>query len=552
MYSIPKGADATSANVNSGISKLSIGEHGLTSLTDYQKLSEQVENVDSFPINYVDIFLKTKDKSLLTEIGKSRFLAKRLKEVIAKNTEPWQPEALLQILKLLKHIPFELSNLVDNDLGYAIKNIKKIAISENNEQITDETTNLIKEWKELQTKQGQVSGKRDSPERSSSTSPPTEHKKVRLAIQKEPPARPKAMADMNFFAPSVSTEPKRFRIVRPVYSVDPTTVKEESNSSVVKSASPSKKTVRFAEKLVEIREYEKNPEEWTSFDGYDENELSVYDESEQTPYYNIPTVDWYHPLELNFNTEQNPSLIIPKHVRTIESAAQDTREKTVLAAIYTSAQHIPSSPGEPDEFPDPNIDTRIIPLEDVNSQPTYNNNNNNSNSNSNNIVAPTPIPQTIHPKMITPATLSAAAAIAAAMDTSYSLSPQINRAPPAPVIQAPVVASVQPEISNHTVEAMLRNNPGIMQSLKNLSFLAAGNTGTMPQTMSYNQPQMYGNINRNNNSRPPPKITKNRGGNRNRGSGGGPNRNFSNRVCNFFASAEGCRNGASCPFSHEK
>ncbi|GAA5800672.1 hypothetical protein HPULCUR_006108 [Helicostylum pulchrum] len=536
-------------------------EHvGLISLTEYQKLSEQVENVESFPIDYVDIFLKTKDKSLLTEIGKSRFLAKRLKEVIAKITDPWQPESILQILKLLKHIPFELSNLVDNDLGHAIKNIKKIAISKNHKQITDETTNLIKEWKELQTKQVQLSGKRDSPERSSSTSPPTEHKKVRLAIQKEPPARPKAMADMNFFAPSVSTEPKRFRIVRPVYSVDPTTtVKEENSSPLIKSASPTKKTVRFAEKLVEIREYEKNPEEWTNFDDCDETELSVYDDSEQTPYYNIPTVDWYHPLELNFNTEQNPSLIIPKHVRTIESAAQDTREKTVLAAIYTSAQHIPSSPGEPGEFPDPNIDTRVIPLEDVNSQPTYNNNNisSSSSSSNNNIVAPTPTPQTIHPEMITPATLSAAAAIAAAMDTSYSSSPQqIHRVPtpappPAPVVQAPIINSVQPEISNHTVEAMLRNNPGIMQSLKKLSFLAAGNTGTMPQTMSYNQPQIYGGNVINRNGRPPAKITKNRGGNRNRG-GGGPNRNFSNRVCNFFASNEGCRNGANCPFSHEK
>lgn len=102
--------------------------------------------------------------------------------------------------------------------------------------------------------------------KASSTSPPTEHKKVRLAIQKEPPARPKAMADMNFFAPSVSTEPKRFRIVRPVYSVDPTAVKEESSSPLIKSVSPTaKKTVRFAEKLFEIREYEKNPEEWTNF-----------------------------------------------------------------------------------------------------------------------------------------------------------------------------------------------------------------------------------------------------------------------------------------------
>lgn len=65
----------------------------------------------------------------------------------------------------MRHVPFELSNLINNDLGHAVKNIKKIAVAVNNKQIVDETTGLIKEWKELQTKQGQSSVKRDCLER---------------------------------------------------------------------------------------------------------------------------------------------------------------------------------------------------------------------------------------------------------------------------------------------------------------------------------------------------------------------------------------------------
>lgn len=191
--------------------------------------------------------------------------------------------------------------MIENELGHAVKDIKKTATALNNDQIINETTDLIKTWKDMQSKQ--LGGKRDSPERcmkktkeniyqvlnkiiqktnpylqnqkASSDSPPAsttgnEHKKIRLAIQKDPPAaRPKAMTDPNFFTSSLASDVK-YRTVRPVYSVSPS--KEDqtpaSSSTVTTTTRPPKKSVTFAENLYEIREYEKNPEEWTSFVSY--------------------------------------------------------------------------------------------------------------------------------------------------------------------------------------------------------------------------------------------------------------------------------------------
>lgn len=103
-----------------------------------------------------------------------------------------------------------------------------------------------------------------------SASPPTpEAKKLKLAIQKEPPVRPKAIADPNFF-PTLG-EQKKYR--RPVYVVDENDNNPAENKAVVPldssttTVSPpsNKKRVTFSDKLVEVREYEKNPEEWSSF-----------------------------------------------------------------------------------------------------------------------------------------------------------------------------------------------------------------------------------------------------------------------------------------------
>lgn len=97
-----------------------------------------------------------------------------------------------------------------------------------------------------------------------------------------------------------------------------------------------------------------------------------------------------------------------------------------------------------------------------------------------------------------------------------------------------------------------------MDSLKKLSFLAAGNTSVIQPTPSYQQP-IYNtnNNNNNNNNMNHDDVNRNNNGFRrnnrgsNRGHGnGGPNRNFSNRVCTFYNSPEGCRNGDNCSFLH--
>ena len=127
-------------------------------------------------------------------------------------------------------------------------------------------------------------------------------KQLKLAIQKEPPARAKAMADPNFFS-NLKEIKKINPNTRPVYHVDrileniSKTEKGESSGNHLNRASvtalnnysdatgvkrtamsemslaskvpdPNRKRVRFKENLVEIREYERNPEEWTSFVSY--------------------------------------------------------------------------------------------------------------------------------------------------------------------------------------------------------------------------------------------------------------------------------------------
>lgn len=88
-----------------------------------------------------------------------------------------------------------------------------------------------------------------------------------MAIQKDPPARPKAMTDPNFFTSSLGGPADvKYRTVRPVYSTGPLKEDEATTTALVsRPPLPTKKSVTFAEKLFEIREYEKNPEEWTSF-----------------------------------------------------------------------------------------------------------------------------------------------------------------------------------------------------------------------------------------------------------------------------------------------
>lgn len=571
---------------------------GFSSVADYQRFLMTADNSNVFLLKYMDKFLNTFNIDTLTFIGRSKFVGKKTKEAIEIMINPWRPDSIKNVLKFLRHIPFELTILIDNDLGYALKNIKKTATSKNDIEIVSMSSKLISEWKELQAKPSNNLGKRDSPERSSASPPTPEAKKLKLAIQKEPPVRPKAIADPNFF-PTLG-EQKKYR--RPVYVVDENDSNPAENKAVVPldssttTVSPpsNKKRVTFSDKLVEVREYEKNPEEWSSFDNQTDELDRFYssqkvNEIELPPkQFNVPSINWYQPRELHFNIEENPSVVIPKLIRTEESASQDRREKLALAAIYTSPQHIPSSPLEPDEVPDPNEDTRFIPLEDVNDGynppqpqpsvpavilPTTN-------------AVPQPVPQTlglappiaqpvVQPvakpvadvNLINPATLNA---LVAAMNNPSIVPQQTYQTAPQPqVVQQPVVQSApvynqasfapqQTEISNSTVESMLKNNPGIMNSLKQLSFLA-GSDLPVAQTQNvnvnyqdFNSSRQYNNNNNKGHNRSAQNHSNNnRGGGRGgRGRGNKLGANSRQSVCAFFKTDEGCRNGDNCPYSH--
>lgn len=87
------------------------------------------------------------------------------------------------------------------------------------------------------------------------------------------------MADPNFL--SSLRESKKYPNTRPIYNVDKilegfgskpgnTTTetspkRPEPGSTAAETNSAKRKRVRFKDNLVEIREYEKNPEEWTNF-----------------------------------------------------------------------------------------------------------------------------------------------------------------------------------------------------------------------------------------------------------------------------------------------
>lgn len=226
----------------------------------------------------------------------------------------------------------------------------------------------------------------------------------------------------------------------------------------------------------------------------------------QNAFMHFPQIAWYTPLELRFDLNSaNSSLNVRSFTQSNEALAQDDREKLALAAIYTSPQHIPPSPAEPDEIPNFNSDgsVPVIPLDDTESLPVLTPATTISSSSS-----PPPPPPPSHlsssavpivqSNLITAANLNAAAAAIAAMKeqssfmipqqqqqqhqqynhpvTSIAAQPTSSTAnyynQPLATARAPQnVASPttppntagmfnQPAISNQTVESMLKNNPG--------------------------------------------------------------------------------------------
>ncbi|KAK4515952.1 uncharacterized protein ATC70_010912 [Mucor velutinosus] len=630
---------------------------GIQSVDDYQKYLSLLKHTEGFNPNVFDPLYKTVDNAVLKSIGESQEFGKVMKQIVDIACSSWNEDLIKAILKTMDYLPLDLDVLIKNSLGFGVKDIKKSGIEKNSTDIVDMTNALIEKWKVLQKKGSlNANGKRNSPDRASSTSPPSStespaRKQIKLAIQKEPPTRPKAMADPNFL--SSLRESKKYPITRPIYNVDkilegfgskpgkPTTEnslkRPESSSTSADADSSKRKRVRFKDNLVEIREYEKNPEEWTNFDTTGANVEHQYGNARdldvkegQIAFMHVPQIAWYTPLELQLDESPSSTLIVRTQIQTDEVLAQDGREKLALAAIYTSPQHIPPSPAEPDETPNPNADgsVPIIPLDDTDSLPM-----NTIPTSSSPVSTLSPprtsvmTPSTLQPNLITPANLSAAAAAIAAMkDTSSFMIPQQSQvqaqqpqytssvvaasppvAPQAHYYNQPYNAALQntaqptaigslgqPKINNQNVNEMLEKNPSILQTLKELSFLATGNMASnannavpqqqipAPPQSAYQPAQPYHPY-----QRPPPSNTqqfqqndwnrsnnngtqnrqqqqqqqqqqlqrkkakaRNQRGRGNRGGSHGQGRNNA-RVCSFYNSPDGCRNGDSCGFLHE-
>ncbi|KAL9539666.1 hypothetical protein MBANPS3_010134 [Mucor bainieri] len=629
---------------------------GIQSVDDYRKYLSLLKHTDDLKPNAFDPLHKTVDSAVLKSIGESQEFGNVIKQIIQTAYSSWNEDLIKALLKALDYIPLDLSVLLRNSLGHGIQKIKKTGIEKNSTEIVELTVALIDKWKMVQKKATlNANGKRNSPDRASSTSPPSSsgspvRKQIKLAIQKEPPTRPKAMADPNFF--SSLKEPKKYPKDRPIYSVDSilegfgnksgkaitesSPKKPEPSSATAAADSPTKKRVRFKDNLVEIREYEKNPEEWTNFDTTGTNVDHQYGNARdldvregKIAFKHLPQIAWYNPPELQFDESPSSPLIVRSHVQTDEVSAQDGREKLALAAIYISPQHIPPSPAEPDETPNPNVDgsVPVIPLDDTELMPVDTIPSSSSppvsipsSSHTSSVMTPS----ALQPNMITTANLTAAAAAIAAMkDTSSFMIPQQSQVqaqqpqytspalPASPPVAprahyyhqpyatapqntaqpAPVGSYGQPKIINQNVNEMLEKNPSILQTLKELSFLAAGDiannpNNVVPQQQVQTQPQAayqtaqpYHPY-----QRPPPSGTqqfqqndwdrnnangvqnhqqqqqqqqrkkqnkvRNMVNKRGRGGSHAPNRN--SRLCNFYNTTEGCRYGDSCTFLHER
>ncbi|KAI8640041.1 hypothetical protein BD408DRAFT_420372 [Parasitella parasitica] len=641
-------------------------EKGIKTVDDYQKYLTILQNTSEFKPSLFEPLFKTLDSVVLNSIGESQEFGKVMKQSMDIACTTWNEAMIKSLLKIMRYLPLNLDVLIKNSLGFGVKNIKKNATEKNSTEIIDLTNSLIEKWKGLQKKSSvNANGKRNSPDRLSSTSPPSSteqpvKKQIKLAIQKEPPSRPKAMADPNFL--SSLRESKKYPNTRPIYNVDKilegfgnkygkTSTASEADTMSLSSFkkrdaedstpgvdSPKKKRVRFKDDLFEIREYEKNPEEWTNFDSNGQNVDHQYGNARdldvkegQNAFIHAPEIAWYTPFKLQFDLDDpNSNLNVRSAIQTNEVLAQDGREKLALAAIYTSPQHIPPSPAEPDEIPDPNSDTSVtvIPLEDTEYSPPSNSGNDPSLSllhsshpvsyssfSSSSVTEPV-----VQPNLLTAANLNAALAAIQEKTSSHLIPQQPQQHYNYPVTNAalqvhepstatfqdqsaaastslqgtaspttpPTIAGMlgQPEISSHTVDNILKNNPSIMNSLKQLSFLTGNNTVNAlppPQAQSQpayqsilpyqsyqqqtppppsNQQQFYHNNNWNHNpnseytndglTQAQRKKNKNRGTKRgNRSSMKGLGRNTRSNVCNFHNTAEGCRRGESCPYLHE-
>ncbi|KAI9481161.1 MAG: hypothetical protein EXX96DRAFT_649690 [Benjaminiella poitrasii] len=585
---------------------------GINSNSELQQYITAIADNSSDISKWFTILFNTTNTDILNSFGKSFEFGKVLQQALVQAANDWNQDLIKLILKALSHIPFDLQVLLRNALGIAVKDIKNTASEKDNTEIYNIAISLMDKWKELKKNLNvNINGKRENTDKSlteENESLPAK-KTIKLAIQKEPPQpKPKSVVNTNFFSSMISepsttttsTSTKKAitpiaattNATRPIYSVDRIleniSKNDKTNEDIEMSpATPpttsttstkSKKRVQFKDDLVEIREFTSFPGERTRFFSED----GFYGEippqaSSQLPFMQI---DWYPPSELMLDTD-NPRLTISKQIFTEESQKQENREKTELAAIYTSIQHIPPSPAEPDEekLDSTTLDASvpIIPLSEADRAVPI------TTATAN--VAINPIMAPHQPADIAPATVLNNTTIPTlSYRNQFQLSNQTTAA------QTP--ANQPSGISSDAIDTWIKNNPGILNTLKQLSFLAQDNyDSTLQQAPTYklpsapSAPQMgWNQATGNGNASQPQSFNHNGWNKRNALSSLSPsppppsqngwgqtgsispplrkkprdNRSFhagrgvrKTVPCVFYNSTGGCRKGVNCPFLHD-
>ncbi|KAI9267380.1 hypothetical protein BY458DRAFT_209215 [Sporodiniella umbellata] len=335
---------------------------------------------------YLECLLKTKESRFLISLSENDDVALILRDALIQSKNYWNTQQLVQVLHTLGRIPFTLLMLKKHQLGLKLKDVMKEAAAKNDTTVMNISEALKKQWKTLE-KDPKKNSLSENSKLLSKTTPNVIRKPgIRLAIDKDPPKSsvtkaksysnpslldellkvPKKSTNQTSFSQnanslssnSQSTAPTQANNTIPFrsapvqatrYNQGPTPMNIDFPSNTKKSA---KKKVTFADNLVSIREYIPHSES--------DNEEEIIAPKREMAI-------WYQPLPLLFN-EEIDNAKIRRPVTTSETIFHDNRERTTLSKIYVSKKFIPFSPAEPDELPDPNMNTPVIPTLDVERQ----------------------------------------------------------------------------------------------------------------------------------------------------------------------------------------
>ncbi|KAI8083172.1 uncharacterized protein BX664DRAFT_339961 [Halteromyces radiatus] len=403
--------------------------------TNPLKQQEKLIPVVHPPLEQQTSSLPTIDNSSLFYFGSKKQDVHQIAKAMVTQLDTMSKSTLdfdttITILNSIPNYDLPLEILTKYGLGKLIKSIKKKAQESNTKAIVTVCDTIMQKWRELLPKDGPNLSNSPTPSPMSSPKQPVGQDieqpastPFRLAIQKEPPNKPKAITNTSFFDSLRGPSSSFLNTTRPSFTTQSSKQISFSNllNQVQGSPSPKKRViddldsdstsqqlqttkqrtrrVKFKpdHQLVSIREYEKDPLEWnfdatttttTSTDGIpttaghardmDIREGQVMSKAHQHNMDSSSSFTNYQTYELNSNLWYTPrSIFIPDDCKppwpknSEEAMIQQEREKVTLAAVYLSLSHVPPTPAEPDDPGVPNEDTKIIPLYEVQTEENH-------------------------------------------------------------------------------------------------------------------------------------------------------------------------------------